>query len=108
MTVLEPAAPSLNHVALLQGTKAYGVHIRPRLPQSVDVDLLARAITWARESEVAHNEAFNVTNRDAFSWACDRRSAGQPSRLDNCDAAPQLRPRFFRSRIGFIEICNWN
>jgi len=29
MTVLEPAAPSLRHVALLQGTKAYGVHVRP-------------------------------------------------------------------------------
>lgn len=29
MEVLEPAAPSLNHVVLLQGTKAYGVHVRP-------------------------------------------------------------------------------
>src|SRR6266481_7780128 len=29
MAVLEPAAPSLMHVALLQGTKAYGVHVRP-------------------------------------------------------------------------------
>ena len=29
MAVLEPAAPSLEHVALLQGTKAYGVHVRP-------------------------------------------------------------------------------
>jgi nucleoside-diphosphate-sugar epimerase len=29
MSVLEPAAPSLKHVALLQGTKAYGVHVRP-------------------------------------------------------------------------------
>jgi nucleoside-diphosphate-sugar epimerase len=29
MAVLEPAAPSLKHVALLQGTKAYGVHVRP-------------------------------------------------------------------------------
>jgi nucleoside-diphosphate-sugar epimerase len=29
MTVLEPAAPSLRHVTLLQGTKAYGVHVRP-------------------------------------------------------------------------------
>jgi nucleoside-diphosphate-sugar epimerase len=29
MAVLEPAAPSLRHVALLQGTKAYGVHVRP-------------------------------------------------------------------------------
>src|SRR6476620_8033669 len=26
---LEPAAPTLRHVALLQGTKAYGVHVRP-------------------------------------------------------------------------------
>jgi nucleoside-diphosphate-sugar epimerase len=29
MAVLEPAAPALRHVALLQGTKAYGVHVRP-------------------------------------------------------------------------------
>jgi nucleoside-diphosphate-sugar epimerase len=29
MTALETAAPSLRHVALLQGTKAYGVHVRP-------------------------------------------------------------------------------
>ena len=29
MAVLEPAAPQLTHVALLQGTKAYGVHVRP-------------------------------------------------------------------------------
>src|SRR3954451_5701856 len=29
MAALEPAAPSLKHVALLQGTKAYGVHVRP-------------------------------------------------------------------------------
>jgi nucleoside-diphosphate-sugar epimerase len=33
MAVLEPAAPSLRHVTLLQGTKAYGVHVRPlRVP----------------------------------------------------------------------------
>jgi nucleoside-diphosphate-sugar epimerase len=29
MAMLEPTAPSLRHVALLQGTKAYGVHVRP-------------------------------------------------------------------------------
>src|SRR5258708_22180269 len=29
MAVLAPAAPSPKHVALLQGTKAYGVHVRP-------------------------------------------------------------------------------
>jgi nucleoside-diphosphate-sugar epimerase len=29
MAALEPVAPKLRHVALLQGTKAYGVHVRP-------------------------------------------------------------------------------
>jgi nucleoside-diphosphate-sugar epimerase len=29
MAALEPAAPALTHVALLQGTKAYGSHVRP-------------------------------------------------------------------------------
>jgi nucleoside-diphosphate-sugar epimerase len=29
MAALEPAAPALKHVALLQGAKAYGVHVRP-------------------------------------------------------------------------------
>ena len=29
MAALEPVAPTLRHVALLQGTKAYGVHVRP-------------------------------------------------------------------------------
>jgi nucleoside-diphosphate-sugar epimerase len=29
MSALEPVSPALKHVALLQGTKAYGVHVRP-------------------------------------------------------------------------------
>src|SRR3954452_18861532 len=29
MAAIEPVAPELKHVALLQGTKAYGVHVRP-------------------------------------------------------------------------------
>jgi nucleoside-diphosphate-sugar epimerase len=29
MSALEPVSPTLKHVALLQGTKAYGVHVRP-------------------------------------------------------------------------------
>ena len=147
MGALEPAAPTLRHVALLQGTKAYGVHVRPlavparegrsemyqqpnfywdqegflrelqqgkdwhwsilrpvlivgetiggamdlipplgvyaavlreqgrpldypggapRVSQAVDVDLLARAIGWAGEAAAARNEAFNVTNGDAW------------------------------------------
>ncbi|MBX9651451.1 MAG: SDR family oxidoreductase [Xanthobacteraceae bacterium] len=149
MAALEPVAPRLRHVALLQGTKAYGVHVRPlavparegrsemyeqpnfywaqenflrelqqakgwhwsilrpvlivglamggamdlipplgvyaamlreqgrpldypggaaRVSQAVDVDLLARAIAWSGEATAAHNEAFNVTNGDVFTW----------------------------------------
>jgi nucleoside-diphosphate-sugar epimerase len=149
MAALEPVAPSLRHVALLQGTKAYGVHVRPlvvparegrsemveqpnfywaqenflrelqhgkswhwsilrpvlivglamggamdlipplgvyaamlreqgraldypggatRVAQAVDVDLLARAIAWAGDTDAARNEAFNVTNGDVFTW----------------------------------------
>src|ERR1700694_3611780 len=149
MAALEPVAPTLRHVSLLQGTKAYGVHVRPltvparegrsemyeqpnfywaqenflrelqrgkkwhwsilrpvlivgetiggamdlipplgvyaamlreqgrcldypggaaRVSQAVDVDLLARAIAWAGEADAAHNEAFNVTNGDVFTW----------------------------------------
>jgi nucleoside-diphosphate-sugar epimerase len=149
MAALEPAAASLRHVALLQGTKAYGVHVRPmkvparegrsemyeqpnfywaqenflrerqagkawhwsilrpvliveetiggamdlipplgvyaamlreagrpldypggaaRVTQAVDVDLLARAISWSGEAPAARNEAFNVTNGDVFTW----------------------------------------
>lgn len=149
MAALEPVSPSLKHVTLLQGTKAYGVHVRPltvparegrsemyeqpnfywaqenflrgsqqgkawhwtilrpvlivgeamggamdlipplgvyaamlreqgraldypggaaRVSQAVDVDLLARAIAWAGETEGARNEAFNVTNGDVFTW----------------------------------------
>jgi nucleoside-diphosphate-sugar epimerase len=146
--LLEPlmaAAPGLRHVTLLQGTKAYGVHVRPmkvparegrsemreqpnfywaqedylrslsvpwtilrpvliveeaiggamnlipalgvyaaamrergtvlpypggaaRVGQAVDADLLARAIAWAGEADVAGNETFNVTNGDVFVW----------------------------------------
>ena len=146
--LLEPlraVAPGLRHVTLLQGTKAYGVHVRamkvparegrsemreqpnfywaqedylrslqipwtilrpvlivgesiggamnlipalgvyaavmrergsvlpypggtPHVGQAVDADLLARAIAWAGETEVARNETFNVTNGDVFVW----------------------------------------
>ena len=146
---LMQAAPALRHVTLLQGTKAYGVHVRPltvparegrsemreqpnfywqqeeylrsaqagrgwgftilrpvlivgeaiggamnlipalgvyaavmkergdvlpypggaeRVSQAVDADLLARAIAWAGETPAAHNETFNVTNGDVFTW----------------------------------------
>ena len=149
MAALEPVSPQLRHVALLQGTKAYGVHVRPlivparegrsemyeqpnfywaqenflrelhqgknwhwsilrpvlivgetvggamdlipplgvyaamlreqgrpldypggaaRVSQAVDVDLLARAIGWAGETEAARHQAFNVTNGDVFTW----------------------------------------
>jgi nucleoside-diphosphate-sugar epimerase len=147
---LEKAASGLRHVALLQGTKAYGVHVRPlvvparenrsemheqanfywnqerylraaqdgkawhwsilrpvlivgcsvgsamnvipalgvyaammrrdgktrldypggvgRVAQTVDAELLARAIAWSGEAETARNGIFNVTNGDVFVW----------------------------------------
>lgn len=150
LTPLQKAAAGLRHVALLQGTKAYGVHVRPipiparegrdeardipnfywaqedylraqqagkdwhfsilrpvlvvgqsvgsamnvipaigawaalmkedgwrelpfpggaaRVAQAVDADLLAGAIGWTGEADNARNEAFNVTNGDAFTW----------------------------------------
>jgi len=39
-----------------------------RVSQAVDADLLARAIAWAGETASAHNETFNVSNGDVFTW----------------------------------------
>jgi nucleoside-diphosphate-sugar epimerase len=36
---------------------------------ATDVDLLARAIAWAGETENAEGEAFNITNGDVFVWS---------------------------------------
>jgi nucleoside-diphosphate-sugar epimerase len=35
---------------------------------TVDSDLLARAIKWAGEAEVAGNQVFNINNGDVFTW----------------------------------------
>jgi len=40
----------------------------PKIGQAVDVDLLARAIAWAGDSEAARNRTFNVTNGDVYVW----------------------------------------
>jgi nucleoside-diphosphate-sugar epimerase len=40
----------------------------PQVMEATDVDILARAIAWAGETEAAHNQAFNVTNGDVFRW----------------------------------------
>ncbi|MEZ5598958.1 MAG: NAD-dependent epimerase/dehydratase family protein [Pseudomonadales bacterium] len=37
--------------------------------ETVDADLLARAILWAGQSERARNETYNVTNGDVVEWA---------------------------------------
>jgi nucleoside-diphosphate-sugar epimerase len=53
MGVLEPAAPGLRHVALLQGTKAYGVHVRPlTVPAREDRSEMYEQpnFYWAQES----------------------------------------------------------
>ena len=36
--------------------------------EATDVDILARAIAWAGETEAARDQAFNVTNGDVFRW----------------------------------------
>ncbi|MCZ4297067.1 SDR family oxidoreductase [Henriciella marina] len=36
--------------------------------EAADADLVARAISWAGESEAAQNQIFNVTNGDVFTW----------------------------------------
>lgn len=40
----------------------------PGVTEMVDVQLLARAIAWAGESDAARNQTFNVANGDAFAW----------------------------------------
>lgn len=149
LDALEPGARDLRHITLLQGTKAYGAHVRPlavparedrseardidnfywqqedllrrRQPgsrwswtilrpqiifgcslgaamnlipaigvyaallrarnqplsypggsgsvlEAVDADLLARAIDWAGSNQAAHNQIFNLSNGDVFTW----------------------------------------
>jgi nucleoside-diphosphate-sugar epimerase len=40
----------------------------PKIGCAVDVDLLARAIDWAGDSDTARNRTFNVTNGDVYVW----------------------------------------
>lgn len=40
----------------------------PVLREAVDADLVAHAIGWAATNEVAHGEAYNLTNGDVFLW----------------------------------------
>lgn len=37
--------------------------------QAVDADLVARAILWAGDHDVARNQAYNITNGDLFRWS---------------------------------------
>ncbi|MDO8278519.1 MAG: NAD-dependent epimerase/dehydratase family protein [Burkholderiaceae bacterium] len=39
-----------------------------RIRQTMDADLLARCIAWAGVSPNAHNEVFNVSNGDVYTW----------------------------------------
>ncbi len=36
--------------------------------EAVDARLIAKALLWATQSSRAHNEIFNITNGDVFSW----------------------------------------
>jgi nucleoside-diphosphate-sugar epimerase len=65
MAALEPVAPSLKHVALLQGTKAYGVHVRPlNVPAREGRSEMYEQpnFYWAQESflrELQHGKAWH-------------------------------------------------
>ena len=67
MGVLESAAPGLRHVALLQGTKAYGVHVRPlRVPAREDRSEMYEQpnFYWAQE-----NFLRELQQRKAWHWS---------------------------------------
>ena len=67
MGVLESAAPGLRHVALLQGTKAYGVHVRPlRVPAREDRSEMYEQpnFYWAQE-----NFLRELRQRKAWHWS---------------------------------------
>ena len=65
MAALEPAAPQLAHVALLQGTKAYGVHVRPLIVPAREgrSEMYEQPnFYWAQESflrELQHGKAWH-------------------------------------------------
>lgn len=40
----------------------------PFIFEMVDVDLMARALAWAATTPACHNEIFNITNGDVFTW----------------------------------------
>jgi nucleoside-diphosphate-sugar epimerase len=40
----------------------------PHVSEGVDADLVARVARWAATSAAAHDETFNVTNGDVFTW----------------------------------------
>ena len=83
MAALEPAAPELRHVALLQGTKAYGVHVRP-------------LIVPAREGRSEMYEQPNLTGPRRF---LRRTATGQGLALEHL-AGRSHRRRGHRRRDG--------
>lgn len=36
--------------------------------EMTDVELLAKAVAWSLENSMAHNQIFNITNGDVFTW----------------------------------------
>jgi len=72
MAVLEPVAPSLQHVALLQGTKAYGVHA-VRLPCR-----RGKAVRKCMSSRIF------IGRRRIFSASCSRAKPGTGASCGRC------------------------
>jgi hypothetical protein len=77
MAVLEPASPSLRHVALLQGTKAYGVHVRPlTVPAREGRSELYEQpnFYWAQENLLCELQKGKAAPGKNWRWSILRRS----------------------------------
>jgi hypothetical protein len=72
MGALEPVSPDLRHVALLQGTKAYGVHMRPlTLPAREGRSEMYEQpnFYWAQENFLRELQAGKAQKEKAWHWS---------------------------------------
>ena len=72
MGALEPVAPDLKHVALLQGTKAYGVHVRPlTVPAREDRSEMYEQpnFYWAQENFLRELQKGKASGEKAWHWS---------------------------------------
>jgi hypothetical protein len=92
-TTVERAAPDLEHVTLLQGTKAYGVHVRPiAIPAREDRDEVREEpnFYWLQEEFLKERQRYGN-----WRWALD-----DPAAADHLWRAVRKRDE--------SDSCDWN